>query len=311
MRKLITLFTLIVITITLHQINTQHPIPHYDKYFFSLIAFIITHFLLKVVLEGIVIKRMGKSKARYNMKKIISILYVVILLLVITFIWVDDFRTLLVTYGIIGAGIAIAMQDVFKNFIGGIIIFLNKPYRVGDRIEITGKVGDVLDIGLLYTTLLEIREWVHGDQATGRMIKMPNSQAMLNSISNYTDDHEFIWDEITLPITYDSNWKQAKSLILDIVKKETGQIMDRAIGEIQKLEEKYYLGNRPTEPAIFINLTDNWITINVRYITETRNRRVIHNKISQDILEAVEKTKQIKIASQTISIVSFPGKKAK
>jgi len=108
---------------------------------------------------------------------------------------------------------------VFKNFIGGLMIFINGLYRVGDRIEINQKYGDVIDVGVFYTTLMEMRVWVSGDQNTGRITIFPNGVFLTGTLQNYTRDFDFIWDEIALPITYDSDWHQAANMILEIVKK--------------------------------------------------------------------------------------------
>ena len=261
------------------------------------------------MLEYLITPTIKIPKSKYSFRKIISIFYYTLIIIILTYIWIEDAQSLLLAYGIIAAGFALAMQDVFRNFVGGIIIFINKPFKVGDRIELNSNFGDVLDIGIMYTTLLEIKGWVNGDQATGRIIKIPNSFVLANPTNNYTEDHEFIWDEITLPITYNSDWKNAQKRILNIIINETKDIIEKSNREITKLEEKYYLDKRPTEPNIFLTLTDNWVTLNIRYVTETRKRRLIHNKLSQLILDEIQKSKKIKIASQTLAIVEMPKQK--
>jgi len=222
-------------------------------------------------------------------------------------------QNITIAYGLIAAGTAIAIQDVLKNITGSIIIFTSKLYHVGDRIEINSKVGDVMDLGLFYTTLMEIREWVNGDQATGRIISMPNSVVLNGNTMNYTKDHEFIWEELTIPITYDSNWKQAYDKILRIVRKETKEITPKAEKEISKLGEKYFMTSKSIEPAIYLTLTDNWITFNIRYPVLIRERRIIKDRISQKILKEIEKSKNINIASSSafIYVKDFPTLKIK
>jgi len=212
---------------------------------------------------------------------------------------------------LIGAGVAIGLQDFFKNLLGAIIIFVTGIYRVGDRIEISSKYGDVIDIGLLYTTVLEIKEWVAGDLPTGRLTIIPNGYVISNTINNFTKDHNFIWDEINVPITYDSDWKEAVTVIQDIVSRETKNVTDQAEREMSKLEEERYFPKQAAEPAIFLTLTDNWITFNIRYITEVRQRRLLNNTLSQMILNEIQKAKNIKVASTTLNIVGFPGVRLK
>jgi len=311
MRKEIISLSFIIISTLIWFANFKYPNIYLQNGFYTFLALTVVYFIFKIVLEGIVTKGIKESKMRYSFRKMVSILSFVVLLTATIIIWAENVQTLLVAYGLIGAGIAIALQDFFKNFVGGIIIFVTGTYRVGDRIEINLKYGDVMDIGILYTTLLELKGWVAGEQATGRLTIIPNGYVLSNAVNNYTKDHNFIWDEIVIPITYDSDWKEAYNIILSIVKKETENITDQAEKEISKLEEKYYLHKRDVEPAIFLTLTDNWITFNIRYTTEVKRRRLLHNRLSQIILDEIQKSKKIKIASTTLDIIGFPEVKLK
>jgi small-conductance mechanosensitive channel len=217
-------------------------------------------------------------------------------------IWIQDPGALLVAYGLFAAGIAIALQDLFKNIAGGIMIFITKPYSVGDRIEIKDRFGDVIDVGITYTTLMEIRGWVDGDQASGRLTIVPNGYVLSGVIDNYSKDHGFIWDEIMIPITYDSDWKAAHKKILGIVQKETREITGQAEKSIKRLGEKYYLQKGIAEPSIFITMTDNWIKFNIRYMSPVRERRALQNRLSRKILETIAKSKNISISSATSTL---------
>ena len=227
-------------------------------------------------------------------------------IIVFVAIWIVETQNILIAFGLIGAAVAFALQDIFKNFIGGIMIFLNGIYRVGDRVEINEKFGDVIDISLFYTTLMETREWVSGDQVTGRLTTVPNGLVLNGTIQNYTRDFDFIWDEITVPITYDSDWKEASEKILEIVTKETIDVSENAQKIMEKIEGKYYFTKRSLQPAIFLTLTDNWITFGIRYVTEVRQRRILHDKLSRLILSEIENSQKIKIASATMNITGFP-----
>jgi small-conductance mechanosensitive channel len=311
MKKRITVLIAFIITSVLFWFaNLKYPHVYLQRGFTAFLAFALVYFFFALVFEEAVVKRIKTPKTRYSFKKTVSILNLVVFLIVAAAIWVEDIQGLLVAYGLIGAGVAIALQDFFKNLLGGIIIFVTGIYRVGDRIEISSKHGDVIDIGLLYTTILEIKEWVAGDLPTGRLTTIPNGYVISNTINNFTKDHEFIWDEIHVPITYDSDWKEAGNIIQGIVTRETRSVTDQAEKEMASLEEQYY-SKQAVEPAIFLTLTDNWITFNIRYITDVRQRRLLNNKLSRIILNEIQKSKNIKIASTTLNIVGFPGTKAK
>lgn len=291
-------------------LNLRYPDVHLLKVSYTFMIFAGVYLFYKIS-ESIVMARIKDLKKEYFFRKTISLLYWFTVVAAVIWLWVENTQVLLVSYGLVAAGIAIAFQDFFKSLLGGIMIFSNNLYRVGDRVEIESKTGDVIDIGILYTTILEIKEWVDGDQPTGRLTLVPNSAVLKNPVNNYTKDNEFIWDEITLPITYSSNWIKAKELILDIVKKESKKAVAASAQRLKRLRRKYYLTERSTEASIYMRLTDNWIMFNIRYITEARIRRDVHNEISQKILEKISKAKDITIASATMEIVGFPEVRVK
>ncbi|MFH1127730.1 MAG: mechanosensitive ion channel domain-containing protein [archaeon] len=310
--KVINVLILIMISVLLWFIGQDYPAAIITKTLHTFIALTIIYIIFSVF-EEITLKSIKNTKTRYSFKKATSTLDIVISLIVLMSIWVENPETLLVTYGLIAAGVAIALQDFFRNFVGGVVIFTTGIYRVGDRIEISSRYGDVIDIGILYTTMMELRGWVEGDQASGRLTIVPNGCVLSEAVNNYTKDHSFIWDEIQIPITYDSDWKKAFDSFMSIIQKETKDTTAQAEKEISKLEEKYYLHKRSIEPAIFIKLTDNWIDFSIRYVTDVRSRRFLHSKLSRLILEEISKSKDIKIASETmeVSLSNTDSKKTK
>jgi small-conductance mechanosensitive channel len=284
-----------------------YPNPNLEKAFYTFLALAIIYFVFKILLEQTILRTVKDAKTRYSIRKALSIVYVLVFMLVLIRIWVEDSQALLVSYGLIGAGIAIALQDFFRNFVGGILIFSTGIYRVGDRIEIDSKFGDVIDIGLMYTTLLEIRGWVEGDQATGRLTIMPNGRVISGVIHNYTKDHSFIWDELELPITYESDWKYAIERFSKVVETETAELTKHAEKDLANIMARYYLPKRGVEPSVFVTLTDNWINLSVRYISLVRERRPLRDRIFRLIMEEVNGSDgRIRIASETIGITDFP-----
>jgi small-conductance mechanosensitive channel len=197
------------------------------------------------------------------------------------------------------------LQDILKNFVGGILIIVSGYYRVGDRISIDDKFGDVMDIGIMNTILMEIKGWVGGDQPSGRLIVVPNGVVLSNSFYNYTRDHSFVWDEISIPLTYDSDWRRAKEIVLSILKKETEALTKQAEVEIDQIGEGYYLPKKVVEPSVYISFTDNWITLDARYVTDARTRRILRSRLSELILSAIEEAKGITISSETFTVTTI------
>jgi small-conductance mechanosensitive channel len=288
-------------------ISSAHVNPYIIKGFYTFLALTIIYLIFKVVFEGIFVRGIKSYKARYSFRKAVSVIYLLIFLAVLIAIWIQNPQNLLIAYGLIGAGIAIALQDFFKNFVGGILILVNGIYRVGDRIEMASKYGDVIEIGVFYTTLMEMREWIAADQATGRIATIPNGLILSGTVNNYTKDHGFIWDEINIPITYGSDWREAQKKFLEVFNEETATAIKAAEEGLSKLKDRYYIDQkRHLEPNIFIQLTDNWVAFNIRFITKVEERRALHDRLSRRILEVVEASKNIKIASETLDITHVP-----
>ena len=301
-KKILTTILFAILTIVLWFLYYNYSYYYLFKGFQTLFALTVVYLIFRLILEELISKKIKSAKAKYSFNKTISILYILFFLLALIYIWVEQTETLLISYGLIGAGIAVSLQDVFRNFAGGIVIFLTGIYRVGDRIEINSKIGDVIEIGVFYTTMMVVGELSENSQATGRISLIPNSFVLSSNINNFTKDHSFIWDEITIPITYDSDWKKSSDKLLDIVKNETSDIAEKADKEITRLGEKYYLPKKPVDPVVFLNLTDNWINLTIRYVTDTKNRRELRDKINRLILTLIEESKDITIASENVDV---------
>jgi small-conductance mechanosensitive channel len=269
----------------------------------------IVYLFASVLAWELALKKIEDKLTRYSLNKVVNILSALVAILIIIRIWVPDTQSLVVMYGVIGAGVAVSLQDEFRNFVGGIQIMTGTLYQVGDRIEIGNVTGDVMDVGIMYTTLMELRGWIDGDQPTGRLTMVPNAKVISTEIYNYTQDHSFLWDEIKIPVTYASNWKKAKDLILGIVQRETKAITAEAEAEIEKLGEKYYLPKRIVEPSIYITPTDNWIMFHVRYVTRMKERRAFRTRLSEMILETIQEHPDISISSSTSTVTVIQGGK--
>jgi small-conductance mechanosensitive channel len=261
-----------------------------------------THLIFRVIVYALLIRNIKSGRMRYSLSKILTLLHLFIATLFVLRVWLPDSNTLLAAYGFVAAAGAFSIQDLFKNFIGGVVILVRSLYRVGDRIQIGETYGDIIDIGILYTTLLEIRSWVEGDQSTGRIVRIPNGKVIYSDVINYTADHSFIWDELRIPITHESDWKKAEKILNKIITDTTKELSTTAMDEIHHLQSKYFLTNDNVEPRVYMSLTDNSVSLYCRYIVSVRERRNIQDKITRLIKERFEKEKKIKIAAAPATI---------
>lgn len=305
-RRIAYFLALLIVAIVLWVANITYGNYYLERAAIMLFTLATIYLIFEVVLQGIVAREVKEPRTQYSLHRAISIAFWAAFLLAAIGTWIPNTQTLVVSYGLVAAGVAVALQDVFKSFVGGILLFVAGIYRVGDRVEIDNKRGDVIDISIMYTRLLEIKEWVEADQPTGRIDIMPNSIVLTHTVRNYTKQLGFIFEELSIPISYKSNWRKARDNILEIVKKETGRVTDAATEQIRSLGEKYFVQKSVVEPCVYVTLTDNWISLGVRYPTWARERRSTMSRISRSILEMVEAEPDIDIASTTIEIVGFP-----
>ncbi len=296
---------LILLTSSIAYINYIIGYPGLVKVLYSVITLLIAY-LANVFSENLINRQILEMRERYNLRKVFSAIISILAFGVILAIWLQQTTTLLVAYGLLSAGVAFALQDVLKNLAGGIIIILTAPFKAGDRIEVENDAGDILDIKLFNTTIMEIRQWIDADQYSGRIIIIPNSFILNKTVRNYTKDFSFIWDEIYLMLTYDSNWKKAMEIATKIVHETVVPFEATAKNELVKMGGKYFIEQSDVEEKAYLKITDNWIDLRFRYVVDPRQRRFIKHTMHQRILEAFENEKDVKLASVTIDIVGFP-----
>jgi small-conductance mechanosensitive channel len=229
---------------------------------------------------------------------------------VILSIWLGFGSSFTVAMGIFGAGIAFASQEVIGSFAGYLNIVTGNLFRIGDRIRIGNVVGDVLDISMLRTTVMEIGEWVKADQYTGRIVTIANRVVFSDPVFNYTQHWHYLWDEITIPITYDSNWRRAGEIMLEHGQEYSSDFQADAQAELGEMVKTYLVHETPVEPMLYIVMTDNWIEMTLRYVVEARKRREVGGQLHRELLQHFEAEPGITVASATIEIVGFPPLKS-
>jgi small-conductance mechanosensitive channel len=179
-------------------------------------------------------------------------------------------------------------------------------YRIGDRVRIGEVMGDVLDISILRTTVMEIGEWVQADQYTGRIVTIANRFVFSAPVFNYTQHWRYLWDEIMIPVTYASDWRQAGEIMLAQGREYTSCFFEEAQAEFSHLAQVYPVQKASVEPTLYVVMTDNWIELTLRYIVEARERRQVKGQLHRELLQRFESEPGITVASATFEIVGFP-----
>lgn len=267
-----------------------------------LFIFFIIQFLRKLVQ-----KKMPDTNARYKTQKGVEVIgYLLILLLSISY-FTGNIRDFALAIGLLTAGITITLQELILSVAGSIYIFFVQVYKPGDRIEINGIKGDVIDIDSVYTTMMEIGEWVSSDNYSGRIVKLSNAFVFKGPVYNYSNDFPFIWDEFNLPIRYGSDIELTKELIVRVAKEELSDYINDSIANWKTVVESHYIEDAIVEPTLAITTTDNWIQFNLRYIVDYKKRRMTKHILNDRILAEILKTNgKVELASTTVEIVRIP-----
>jgi len=268
--------------------------------FLLTIAIILVLSLLRFLLNRIVIRRVDDTVQRYMSFKIISYSLGFIGIVLIVVIWLSDARGIAAYLGILSAGLAIALQDLLKDLAGWLFITFRRPFTVGDRIQIGEIAGDVIDIRLFQFSILEIGNWVHADQSTGRIIHVPNGLVFKESLANYTLGFNFIWEELPVMVTFESNWEKAKDILQRIADEFNAVESETAAREIRKAANKYMIYFRNLTPIVWTRIDDCGVTLTMRFLAEPRRRRTIDTKIWEAILKAFSAEDDIDFAYPTI-----------
>ena len=249
---------------------------------------------------------------RYKAKKFSSFIGFLLSILLLSIVFSDKLGGLTVTLGVAGAGIAFALQEVIASFAGWLAIMFGGFYKSGDRVQLNGIIGDVMDIGVLRTTIMETGQWVAGDLYNGRIVLIANSFVFKEPVFNYSGDFPFLWDEIKIPIQYGSNYDKVKELLLIIGYDIVGDLTLKSKEQWAILQDKYRLEDASTEPMITLAANDNWVEFTMRYVVSYKKRRTTKSELFSRILKDIEATNgEIKFASATFQLVDSADIKVK
>ena len=262
---------------------------------------------LMLYLRRWVRKRVLEPHLRYRSQKGVELIGVLILLIVSISYFTGNIKDIALAVGLLTAGITITLQELILSLAGSVFIYLINVYRPGDRIEINGIKGDVIDINSLYTTMMEIGQWVSSDNYTGRIVKLSNAFVFRGPVYNYSRDFPFIWDEFNLPVRYGSDLELAKQIILKIASEELSEYVAQSRKQWHAVVAKYYIENAEVDPSLAIALTDNWVSFNLRYIVDYRKRRSTRHRLNEKIGVAIRQTGgKVELASATLELIRVP-----
>ena len=279
--------------------------------------FIVAIVAVRSALEWIVrasARGRPREEARtFWLKQTSNILTAALFVVSMLSVWFDDPARLATGIGLVSAGLAFALQKVVTSLAGYFVIIRSRVFTIGERITMGGVRGDVISLGFLKTTLMEMGDpvagapnvWVHGRQYTGRIVTITNDKIFEEPIFNSTREFPFLWDEIQIPITYGADRKRAEEILLEAAQKVTEKIQRDALPYRARMHDRYSLELESLAPKVYYKLTDNWLELSLRFVVQDRISRDTKDQIAREILRGFEGS-GIGIASATVEIVGLP-----
>lgn len=244
--------------------------------------------------------------ARYRWTKVANYAITIIGLFAVGAVWWNFIGSLATILAVILAGLAIALREPINNIAGWVFIMWRHPFKLGDRIEMAGVMGDVADINWFTFSLLEVGDLDMGLQPTGRVVHLPNSWIFTKFTANSTQEFQFVWHEINVVITFESNWRKAEGLLLQIAEEQAGSLTPDAETALKKAAKQLLISPSRIKPDVYLRVVDIGVELTIRLITNARKRRDVEEEVWKTILDAFAQSPDIDFAYPTQRIYLNP-----
>lgn len=270
------------------------------------VGIILFLWILRFIVIRIVQSRVEDTKTLYKWRKNLTYITTFLGLLAIGQVWFAAIGEIGTFLGLLSAGLAIALKDPVSDLAGWLFIIWRKPFDIGDRIQIGNSKGDVIDLRVFKFTVLEIGNWVDADQSTGRVIHVPNHKVFTEDLANYTSDFEFIWNELQVLVTFESDWKKAKQILQEVVDEGMQGFIEKAREQVKRAEKSYLIQYRYLTPIVYTDVRDSGINLTIRYLSDPRTRRSTSQLLWEGILDRFDEHDDIDFAYPTIRYYDNP-----
>jgi small-conductance mechanosensitive channel len=255
------------------------------------------------VARRIIVRAVEDSSSRYQIARGATYTFGVLTVILLLNVWVQGITGLATYLGLLSAGIAIALQDPLTNFAGWLFILARRPFKVGDRIQVGQHQGDVVDIRMFRFILMEIGNWVHADQSTGRILHMPNGMVFKTPVANYDEAFGYIWNEIDVTVTFESNWRLAKEVLTKTVNERSEKLSPEAKKRIDEAAHDFDIKLTKLTPVVWTAVVDSGVKLTLRYLCKPRDRRSSTSEMWEAILTELAKLPDVHLAFPTTRVL--------
>ncbi len=283
--------------------NNLNPFKHISEVtlekLISTLIVVSLVLLLRYLISRYGFRRFEDVKTRYRMQKTISAATSILLFFFVGSIWLEGIESFATYLGLLSAGLAVALKEPVTEIAGWGFIMWKRPFELGDRIQVGPDKGDIIDIGLFQFTILEIGAWIDAEQSTGRIIYIPNSRVFTSSYINYNRGFSYIWNEIPVLITFESNWKKTREILEEILEHPDFQLSKSAERKIRANSKRYLIHYTHLTPKVYLSKRDSGVLLTMRYLSSPRKRRGTEDLIWSEILTKFDQNPDINLAYNT------------
>ena len=275
-----------------------------DRLLLSVLIVAILFFLRKVLIS-LITKNTKDPKTVYYSKRIIGYAYAFLVIILVGSMWIKGLGPIGTYLGIASAGLAIALHETIANIAGWFFILWRKPFVIGDRIQIGETKGDVIDLRLFQFSLVEVGNWVEAEQSTGRIIHVPNSHVLKERTANYHGAFNYIWNEIHILVTFESNWRKAREILEKITKEKIESSAKQAEQQLRFAAERYMIHFSKLTPAVYMSARESGVLFSIRYMINPRQKRGSEQTLWEEILSEFQKHPDIELAYPTTRFYTY------
>ena len=301
------MYTFEIVENLINHFKEYHSTYHtqIENLLLSILIVAILLFLRKALIS-LIAKNTKDPKTVYHSKRIIGYSHAFLLIILLGSVWIKGFGSIGTYLGIASAGVAIALHETIANIAGWFFILWRKPFVIGDRIQIGETKGDVIDLRLFQFSLVEVGNWVEAEQSTGRIIHVPNSHVLKERTANYHGGFNYIWNEIHVLVTFESDWRKTREILEKIAKEKIEESSARqAEIQLRQAAQKYMIHFSKLTPAVYMSARDSGVLFSIRYMINPRQKRSSEQSLWEEILNQFKKYPEIELAYPTTRFYTY------
>lgn len=265
----------------------------------SSVVLLVSLWVISRLLLRVVSGRLTDIRKLYQWKKTTNYIVTGLGIVFLTNIWFDGFRSIATFLGLLSVGLVVALREPVLNMFGWLFLLWKHPFRIGDRIKIGGHIGDVIDIRLFQFSLNELGQYEDSEQPTGMVVHVPNSMVFTQTQINYNYGFPFLWHEVQVSVTFESNWQKAKDILEEVANRNAEKLTDPAKDLIVKESQRHLIFYQDFKAKVYTKVQESGVKFTLRYLCALNRRRESESQIWEEVLREFNASPDISFAYPT------------